>query len=110
MDQLSIDFPDVVEPEYGPDMTIQQRFEAFHQANPHVYEQLVELALGLKRRGHRRYSIAGLFEVLRYNHALRTHGDDFKLNNNYRALYSRLIMRKEPRLHGFFETRKRRTA
>jgi hypothetical protein len=37
---------------------------------------------------------------------LSTRGDEFKLNNDYRAPYARLIMRREPDLDGLFETRR----
>ena len=30
---------------------------------------------------------------------------EFKLNNNYRSFYSRLLMEQEPELAGYFETR-----
>lgn len=32
-------------------------------------------------------------------------GDEYKLNNDYRAFYARLLMANEPELAGFFETR-----
>jgi hypothetical protein len=65
------------------------------------------MALEMRRRGHRQYGIKALFEVLRFNHAMRTEGDIFKLNNNYTALYARLLMDNEPELDDFFETRRR---
>jgi hypothetical protein len=37
--------------------------------------------------------------------AISTTGD-FKLNNNYRAHYARLIMHQEPDLDGIFELRR----
>jgi len=83
-------------------------FTEFHEEHPEVYDELKKLALDLVGHGHRRYSINGLFEVLRWHRAMRTTDDeqeDFKLNNNYRALYARLLMLVEPRLRGFFETR-----
>ena len=82
-------------------------FWAFHRSNPQVYMELRDLARRLRNAGRRRHGIAALFEVLRYNRALTTVGDDFELNNNYRALYARLLMKNEPELAGFFELRKR---
>jgi hypothetical protein len=46
-----------------------------------------------------------LFEVLRWRSGMRTGGDDFRLNNNYHALFARLIMQNEPDLAGLFELR-----
>ena len=87
--------------------TITAAFRAFHRANPGVYVALVAMARDLKRRGHSTYGIGGMFEVLRWHHALATVGDDFKLNNNHRALYAREIMQNEPDLEGFFQLRER---
>jgi hypothetical protein len=110
--QLSIFEPlsPTVQPKVPKGATIQERFLAFHRANPHVYRALRHLALNLKRAGHARYSIKGLFEVLRFDYSVRTASDDgFKLNNNLSALYAHKLMRVEPELRHFFAVRKRRT-
>jgi hypothetical protein len=86
--------------------TIEQAFLEFHRLNPHVYDELVRLTWELKHRGIERVGIKMLFEVLRWQHALRTRGDDFKLNNNYHSYYARLIMLNEPGLKGIFQTRR----
>lgn len=87
---------------------IEAQFFEFHKENPEVYYELVRLARVLTGRGHRYYSIAGLFEVVRYRRSTETTtGEEFKLNNNYRALYSRMIMQREPDLEDFFRVRKR---
>ena len=87
-------------------MTLEQQFEAFHQANPQVYPALRRLALDAARHG-RRLGIGMLFEVLRWQYAMNDDGpgQEFKLNNNYRAFYARLLMEREPDLQGYFETR-----
>lgn len=86
--------------------SIERDFWAFHGANPHVYTRLVELARAWRqRRGERKLGIGMLFEVLRWQVAMQTTGDDFKLNNNYRSYYARLIMDRERDLAGVFETR-----
>ena len=82
--------------------------EAFHARNPHVLERLHTLALGLLMRGHRRYSIKGLFEIIRFEDAMRTTGtldEGLRLNNNLTAPFSRMLMAMDDRLVGFFETR-----
>ena len=104
--QLSLFYP-IVEPKYVPCMTVEERFESFHAANPHVARRLAEMAVSLKRQGVKRYGMKALFEVLRYDAAMNTHGEPFKLNNNYTPYYARLLMDKMPGLRGFFETRKR---
>lgn len=88
--------------------SLEARFRVFHAANPHVYVQLRSLALAARRRGVRRIGIGQLFEVLRWNTMLRTRGNEFKLNNDFRAPYARLLMASDPFLAGMFETRRSR--
>lgn len=80
-------------------------FQQFHEENPHVYTQLVALANQAYDRGRKKIGIGMLFEVMRWNHLISTSGDKFKLNNNHRAYYARLIMEDHPHLAGIFETR-----
>ena len=89
-----------------PEATIEEAFWRFHGDNPHVYSELVFLARRATRSGATHLGIGMLFEVLRWRHTLATGGDEFKLNNNYRSYYARLIMMNERDLVGVFETRK----
>jgi len=86
--------------------TPQERFEEFHRANPSVYQELRRLALILKNRGHKRIGISMLFEQMRWQwYATTTDVTGFKLNNNYRAYYARMLMENEEGLDGFFTIR-----
>lgn len=88
---------------------IELDFWAFHTAHPEVYRELRGLALQLRRQGREHYGIKALYEIVRFNLAIASRDKaDYKLNNNYTSLYARLIMRNEPLLKGFFETRERR--
>lgn len=89
--------------------TIAEAFLDFHNANPGVYKHLVRLARRARQRGANKIGIGMLFEVLRWQRILETGGDVFKLNNNYRALYARLIMERESDLAGMFEIRELHT-
>lgn len=80
-------------------------FLKFHKANPHVYEALKNMAYESKTRGHDLSGIGFLSEIYRWRGG-PTVGDEFKLNNNFCACYSRLIMKNEPRLRGMFQLRK----
>ena len=97
--------PPISQPEHERGQTLAERFQAFHQANPHVYAALRGMALAMKRRGMAHYSIKAMWEVLRFQ-AIATHGDAYKLNNDYTAMYARKLMAEVPELDGFFETRK----
>lgn len=92
-------------PRVEVDQSIQARFERFHAANPDVYQELVRLARKLRNQGLDKYGIVGLYEVLRYDRTLSTDGKPFKLSNDFRSRYARLIMSQEPDLQGFFQTR-----
>lgn len=85
---------------------IYEAFLKFHKANPHVYDRLRELSLLLKSKGRKKYSIKGLFEVLRWEQALTTTGSTFKLNNNFTAWYARMLEQNVPELSNFFELRR----
>jgi hypothetical protein len=86
-------------------ISIDDSFEAFHKANPHVYERLVHHARVALRAGRHRGGIGMLYELVRWERYIETTGDTWKLNNNFRSRYARLIMRQELDLVGFFDTR-----
>jgi hypothetical protein len=82
------------------------KFMRFHRNNPNVYETLVRLAREwVQRTGRHKLGIASLFERTRWEIAIATSDADFKLNNNYRAFYARLIMAQEKDLDGLFNLR-----
>lgn len=87
--------------------SIADAFAAFHAANPWVYDALVRLARDLVERGASRVGIGMLYEVLRWQWTRSTSDpvSDFKLNNNYRSRYARLIMEQETDLAAIFHTR-----
>lgn len=89
--------------------TIQERFENFHSLNPWVYRAICALARDLVARGRETMGIKWLTEVVRWQYARQTRGDDFKLNNDYTSRYARLIMEREPDLATVFRIRKLQT-
>lgn len=87
--------------------TLQEKFEAFHRANPWVYDELVSMTEDWAKRGHKKIGIGMLFELLRWMHGMRTQDptSSFKLNNNHRSRYVRLIAESRPDLASMFELR-----
>lgn len=84
-----------------------ERFEAFNQANPVVYEVIVRLAREwIASTGRRQMAIATLVERARWELAFTTSDPDYKINNDFRAYYARLIMIREPDLKDLFELRR----
>lgn len=111
--QLSLVFDPITQPpthsDLGTTLTIDQQFRRFHRLNPHIYANLRQMALDAQVKGQT-FGIKALFEILRWQYGQATQGEPFKLNNNYTALYARMLMHREPALAGYFETRSRRTA
>lgn len=87
----------------------ERKFWLFHFQHPEVYTHLCVLCREwLNVRGRARWSINGAFEVLRWQRYVRGLPDpneDWKLNNNYRSRYARLMMEQEADLTDFFEIR-----
>jgi hypothetical protein len=86
--------------------TEETAFDRFHAENPRVYEVLVRLAREwVNRFGGHKLGIATLYETARWEISLATNAPDFRLNNNFRAYYARLIMAQERDLTGLFDLR-----
>jgi hypothetical protein len=89
-------------------MTIEEQFQAFHATNPWVYTELARLAREALKRGRQKIGIGMVYEVVRWNRFIQTrdpNDDTWKLNNNYRSRYARLLMAQEADLKDLFETR-----
>lgn len=84
---------------------IVESFWIYHKRNPVVWQLCQKYAFELKRAGRKKYSVYSIFERIRWHMAVETVGDDFKLNNNYRPCYARLLILTYPEFTGFFETR-----
>jgi hypothetical protein len=77
---------------------IQPRFEVFHAANPHVYAELVRYSKIIWGRGYRRVGISLIYERMRWEVFTTTERDEeaepFKMSNDFRSRYARLINRQ----------------
>ena len=88
-------------------MSTAEKFEQFHQDNPQVYATLCRLAREwIARTGRQKVGIGALTERCRWEIALATSDPEFKINNNFRAYYARLLMAREPDLADLFELRR----
>ena len=88
--------------------TIQERFEAFHAANPSVYRCILQLTRERFLRGSERHGMKAMWEQLRWriatgNIRLAT---GFNFNNDYTSRYARLVVKEFPAYRGLFELRK----
>jgi hypothetical protein len=103
--QVEIEFTPVLpEPK---EVGIYARFLKFHANNPEVYNNLVRLAREFRRNSqnyNRKMGIGMLYEVLRWNYYINVDlgEEEFKLSNDFRAPYARLMMQQEPDLQDAF--------
>ena len=66
----------------------------------------VRFTIEMIGRGFGNYSCNAIFERIRWEKDAGGDGTtQFKLNNNYRALYARRFMKMFPKHEGFFRTR-----
>lgn len=86
---------------------ISRKFIQYHNDNPHIYALFVKYAKQAHNAGYMHYSANAIFERIRWHVDVETRGDQFKMNNNYRALYARMAMKDYPELRDFFRTRVR---
>lgn len=62
-----------------------------------------------KKMGNSKLGIGMVFEVMRWNTAITTQSQDFKLNKDYRSRYVRLVESQEEDLVGVFRKRTLKT-
>jgi hypothetical protein len=85
--------------------TIDDKFRAFHDANPWVADELEKLADVEYRHGDGRIGIKYLIEVLRWNYRRATTGQPFRIDNDFTSRYARLLVDRRPEFADLFETR-----
>lgn len=100
-----VEQPSLFEAGRRGELSIDERFAAFHAANPAVFEALRALALAEVERGARRVSVKRLYEDIRARSGGVAAGDEpYRLNNVFTSRYARLLS-EEPRLRGRIEMR-----
>jgi hypothetical protein len=77
----------------------------WHNDNPDFYRLFCRFTHEAISRGHRNLSAWLIVNRIRWETSVVTHGDVFKIRNDYIALFSRLFMRDNPQYKGFFRTR-----
>jgi len=78
----------------------------WHNANPDVYDMFERFALDAIRQGHTNLSAWLIVNRIRWEVAMETSGDDFKISNDFIAYYARLFHANHKQHEGFFRTKK----
>lgn len=82
----------------------QAKFERYHAENPDIWNHFKEATFALIKVGRKHFSADAILHSIRFNTVLRG-GTDFKINNNYSSMYSRMFTSNFPEHKDFFEQR-----
>ena len=82
-----------------------EKWWSFHNDNPHVYDLFQQYTHEAINSGAKKCSPWLIIGRIRWETAIKTTDDDFKISNDYIAFYSRLFMSWNPRHEGFFRTK-----
>ena len=88
----------------GIDKNLLKKFKAYHSKYPEIYAEFKACCyrmLGVRKK----YSAWTVINVIRWNHDLKF-SDPFKINNDFIAIFARLLIYHDPQFEGFFELRK----
>ena len=72
-----------------------------------LFEKFTLMAIS---KGHRNLSAWLVVNRIRWETSIETQGDDFKISNDFIALYARYFMHKYPQYNGFFRTKQMKRA
>ena len=86
-----------------PHVSLLNKFNDWHRDNPQVYELFKRFTFDAINRGHQRLSAWLIVGRIRWETSVVTHGDDYKISNDYIALYARKFMHDHPEHDGFFK-------
>jgi len=91
----------------GADDLLVKRWAKYHMANPQVYESFTLQALKMHAKGFAHYSAWTILTAVRFQYDLKVDRPkgEFKVNNDYIALYARKFLYDYPHMVGFFQLR-----
>jgi hypothetical protein len=90
--------------------TLLNRFTDFDAKNPQVYELFVRFTFEAIKRGHKRLSAWMIANRIRWETTIVTVNCEYKISNDYIALYSRKFMKDYPQYDGFFKIKEMKRA
>lgn len=86
--------------------TLMERFNQYHRDNPQVYELFKKFTFMAIRRGHNRLSAWMIVNRIRWETSIETFSvEEYKISNDYIALYARKFMSDYPEYNEFFKTK-----
>ena len=88
--------------DFGIKSELEARFETFDRENPHVYRLFDRFTLQAVNAGRTRFSAWAVVNRIRWFTSIETTDQDYKINNDFIALYARKFMRLHPEHGGIF--------
>lgn len=88
-----------------PQHDLEVRFRKFHSENPQIFELFKHLAGKVRAAGHQKYSAQAIMHIIRWHHDIKSSSKQFKISNDFIALYARLLMEDDQKFTDFFDTR-----
>ena len=82
-----------------------EKMELYHQENPEIYKTFVQFTFQVISSRRKYFGSQAIIERIRWYHAVESISDDFKINNDMAAFYSRLFEKNYPEYKGFFRKR-----
>lgn len=82
-----------------------QKFNAWNIENPQVYDLFKRFTFEAISKGHKHLSAWMIANRIRWETAIVTTGNDYKISNDFIALFARKFMEDFPEHDGFFRTK-----
>lgn len=109
--QLELNIADLVTPDYASEATIQERYEAWRDANPWIIPAIARLLDEWSDNGGRRVGVKAACEWLRRDYQRLTRDDrGFAVNNSFSSRLARDLIARHPHLAAVIETRQLKAA
>jgi len=84
---------------------LKDKWWAWHKENPEFYELFKKFTFQAIQKGHRKLSAWLIVNRIRWETMIVTTGNEYKISNDFIALYARLFMHEYPDYKGFFRTK-----
>ena len=84
---------------------LKQKFNEWDIENPQVYNLFKRFTFEALDKGHKNLSAWMIVNRIRWETAIVTTGNDYKISNDFIALFSRKFMEDFPEHDGFFRTK-----
>lgn len=86
----------LIAPDYEPELTLAERYQAFRAANPHVLDAFEALTEQWLNAGHKRVGMKAVAERCRWEAGVRSSETDWRINNSYVSFIARDLVARRP--------------